>query len=215
MPTPTAQQEPTMEEILASIRRIISEDSDPGKPGPVMAAQDGGGEVLELTNIVHDDGSIGSASQAAPEPRVARRPAPAPQPAPMPPRREPEPMQLRDPLPEPRVARRPAPMSTPPVHTPEPTRHHMRTQPDLKMADNSDREGILSNQASSAVTNAFGMLSRERDVSVGGSGASLEEMVQQMLKPMLAAWLEQNLPEIVERVVQEEVERASRSGRRR
>jgi cell pole-organizing protein PopZ len=201
-----------MEEILASIRRIISEDADPGKPGPVMAAQDGGGEVLELTNIVHDDGSIGSASQHAPEPpRAARRPAPAPQPAPMPPRREPEPMQLRDPIPEPRMARRPAPMSAP---APEPPRHHMRTQPDVKMADNNDREGILSNQASSAVTNAFGMLSRERDVSVGG-GASLEEMVQQMLKPMLAAWLEQNLPEIVERVVQEEVERAARTGRRR
>jgi cell pole-organizing protein PopZ len=92
----------------------------------------------------------------------------------------------------------------------------MRPQPEFKMADNSDREGILSNQASSAVTNAFGMLSRERDVTVGGGGgASLEDMVQQMLKPMLAAWLEQNLPEIVERVVQEEVERASRSGRRR
>jgi cell pole-organizing protein PopZ len=130
----------------------------------------------------------------------------------MPPRRErePEPMPLRDPIPEPRVARRPQPMSQP---IPEPTRN-MRTQSDVKMADNSDREGILSNQASSAVTNAFGMLSRERDVSVGG-GASLEDMVQQMLKPMLAAWLEQNLPEIVERVVQEEVERAARTGRRR
>ena len=212
MPSPGAQQEPTMEEILASIRRIISEDSEPGKPGPVMSAQDGGGEVLELTNIVHDDGSIGSASHGPPEPRVARRPA-APQPAPMPLRREPEPMQLRDPIPEPRVARRPAPMAA--QHAPEPPRHHMRTQSEVKMADNSDREGILSNQASSAVTNAFGMLSRERDVSVGGGGASLEDMVQQMLKPMLAAWLEQNLPEIVERVVQEEVERASRSGRRR
>ena len=206
MPTPTAQQEPTMEEILASIRRIISEDSDPGKGSPAMSAQDGGGEVLELTNIVHDDGSIGSASQAATEPRMARRPAPQPS------RREPEPMQLRDPIPEPRVARRPAPMA---AHAPEPTRH-MRSQPEFKMADNSDREGILSNQASSAVTNAFGMLSRERDVTVGGGGgASLEDMVQQMLKPMLAAWLEQNLPEIVERVVQEEVERASRNGRRR
>ena len=210
MPTPTAQQEPTMEEILASIRRIISEDSDPGKAGPAMSAQDGGGEVLELTNIVHDDGSIGSASHGPAEPRATRRPAPAPS---MPSRREPEPMQLRDPMPEPRVARRPMPMSAP---APEPTRH-MRPQAEFKMADNSDREGILSNQASSAVTNAFGMLSRERDVTVGGGGggASLEDMVQQMLKPMLAAWLEQNLPDIVERVVQEEVERASRNGRRR
>jgi hypothetical protein len=205
-----------MEEILASIRRIISEDSEPGKPGPVMAAQDGGGEVLELTNIVHDDGSIGSASQQAQAPR---RPSPAPS---MPPRRErerdPEPMRdpmpLRDAMPEPRIARRPPPVSAP---APEPPRHSMsmRTQPDPKiMADNIDREGILSSQASSAVTNAFGMLSRERDVSIG-SGASLEDMVQQMLKPMLAAWLEQNLPEIVERVVQEEVERAARTGRRR
>jgi cell pole-organizing protein PopZ len=192
-----------MEEILASIRRIISEDSEPGKPGPVMSAQDGGGEVLELTNIVHDDGSIASAQAQA------RRPQPAPS---MPPRREPEPAQRREPvMPEPRVARRPQPMASAPA--PDPLRH-MRTQPDVKMADNNDREGILSNQASSAVTNAFGMLSRERDVTVGAN-TSLEDMVQQMLKPMLAAWLEQNLPEIVERVVQEEVERASRTGRRR
>jgi hypothetical protein len=202
MPAPGAQQEPTMEEILASIRRIISEDAEPGKPTPVTAsASSDGGDVLELTNIVHDDGSIGSAMRQ-PEPR--RAPAPAP-------RREPDPLPLRDVMPEPRVARRPQPMS--PAQAPQPTRQ-MRTQPDVKMADNNDREGILSNQASSAVTNAFGMLSRERDVSVGGS-ASLEEMVQQMLKPMLAAWLEQNLPEIVERVVQEEVERAARTGRRR
>ncbi len=82
------------------------------------------------------------------------------------------------------------------------------------MVEKDDREGILSSQASSAVTNAFGMLSRERDVSVG-SGVALEDIVTQMMKPMLAAWLEEHLPEIVERVVQQEVERASRSGGRR
>ena len=83
------------------------------------------------------------------------------------------------------------------------------------MVDKDDRDGVLSSQATSAVSNAFGMLSREREVSVGG-GTSLEDIVTQMMKPMLAAWLDQNLPEIVERVVQQEVERAARnSGRRR
>lgn len=191
MPSPAAQQEPTMEEILASIRRIISEDAEPGKAaGPATAAASHEGEVLELTNVVHDDGTIGNPSQPEP-PR--RRPAPRP---------EPEPMRA----PEPRVQRRSAP-------PPEPPRH-MRNQSDFDMVEKDDREGILSSQASSAVTNAFGMLSRERDVSVG-SGVALEDIVTQMMKPMLAAWLEEHLPEIVERVVQQEVERASRSGGRR
>jgi len=88
----------------------------------------------------------------------------------------------------------------------------MRNQSDLDMVDKDD--GILSSQASSAITNAFGMLSRERDVSV--SGASLEEIVTQIMKPLLAQWLDEHLPDIVERVVQQEIERAARSsGRRR
>lgn len=182
MPTPSAQQEPTMEEILASIRRIISEDAEPGKAGSA-AAPSRDGEVLELTNVVHDDGSVGAAAAPPPEP----------------PRRRPEPA----PAPEPRVARR----------APEPK--PARNQSDFDMVDKDDRDGVLSSQATSAVSNAFGMLSREREVSIGG-GTSLEDIVTQMMKPMLAAWLDQNLPEIVERVVQQEVERAARnSGRRR
>jgi uncharacterized protein len=195
MPTPSAQQEPTMEEILASIRRIISEDAEPGKAGAApAAAASRDGDVLELTNVVHDDGSVGAAAEPPPEPR---RRAAAP-----PPRPEPEP--YREPAPEPRVSRRAAP-------EPRPTRN----QSDLDMVEKDDRDGVLSSQASSAISNAFGMLTREREVSVGG-GTTLEDIVAQMMKPMLAAWLDEHLPEIVERVVQQEVERAARnSGRRR
>lgn len=177
MPTPSAQQEPTMEEILASIRRIISEDAEPGKAGPA-AAPSRDGEVLELTNVVHDDGSVGAAEEPPPEP----------------PRRRPEP------APEPRAARR----------APEP--RPARNQSDLDMVDKDDRDGVLSSQATSAISNAFGMLTREREVGVGGPGTTLEDIVVQMMKPMLAAWLDEHLPEIVERVVQQEVERASRGG---
>lgn len=197
MPTPSAQQEPTMEEILASIRRIISEDAEPGKAGPAAAAATSrDGDVLELTNVVHDDGSVGHAAEPAPEP--PRRRAAAPQ--------RPEPEPYREPAPEPRVSRRAA--------APEP--RHMRNQSDLDMVEKDDRDGVLSSQATSAISNAFGMLTRERDVTVGGAGTTLEDIVAQMMKPMLAAWLDEHLPEIVERVVQQEVERAARnSGRRR
>lgn len=196
MATPSAQQEPTMEEILASIRRIISEDADPAAKAaqPAGAATAGArdGDVLELTNIVHDDGSIGgSAPEPVPEP-PRRRAAPPP--------REPEP--IREPAPEPRVSRRAPP--------PEPPRQ-ARPQSDFDMVEKEDRDSVLSTQATSAISNAFGALTRERDVGIGG-GTTLEDIVAQMMKPMLAAWLDEHLPEIVERVVQQEVERAARGG---
>ena len=91
----------------------------------------------------------------------------------------------------------------------------MRNQSDLDMVEKDDRDlGVLSSQASSAISNAFGQLARERDVGLGGN-TTLEDIVTQMMKPMLAAWLDEHLPEIVERVVQQEVERAARGGRRR
>jgi hypothetical protein len=65
----------------------------------------------------------------------------------------------------------------------------MRNQSDLDMVEKDD--GILSSQASSAITNAFGMLQRERDVTVGG-GASLEDIVTQIMKPLLAQWLDEH-----------------------
>ena len=192
---PSGQQEPSMEEILASIRRIISEDAEPGKSTAAQAASGKESDVLELTNIVHDDGTVGRIENPGEMPQQPRRrPAPA--------ARAPEPEPIRQP--EPRVSRRAAP--------PEP--RPMRNDPDLDMVDKDDRDGMLSSQASSAITNAFGALARDRDVSVGGS-TTLEDIVASMMKPMLAAWLDEHLPEIVERVVQQEVERAARTGGRR
>ncbi len=193
MATPSAQQEPSMEEILASIRRIISEDSEPGKT-TAQAAASKDSDVLELTNIVHDDGTVGRIESPGEMPQPRRRSAPA--------MRAPEPEPIR--APEPRVSRRAASADMRP----------MRNDPDLDMVDKDDREGMLSSQASSAITSAFGALSRDRDVAVGG-GTTLEDIVSQMMRPMLAAWLDEHLPEIVERVVQQEVERAARTGGRR
>ncbi|WP_062016759.1 PopZ family protein [Aureimonas sp. AU4] len=47
-----------------------------------------------------------------------------------------------------------------------------------------------------------------------GELRSIEAMAQEMLRPMLQEWLDDNLPRMVERLVREEIERMSRGGRR-
>jgi cell pole-organizing protein PopZ len=73
------QHEPTMEEILASIRKIISEDT-PEAPPPAAAAPVAQAEsdVLELTQEYIEAPQAPSAPEAAPAP-VAAAPAPKPE----------------------------------------------------------------------------------------------------------------------------------------
>lgn len=50
-------------------------------------------------------------------------------------------------------------------------------------------------------------------LAMGDKGITIEAMIRQMLKPMLKEWLDENLPAIVERMVEREIERVSRGGR--
>jgi hypothetical protein len=150
--------EPSMEEILASIRRIISEESDGQEPTP------GGGDdgVLELTQVVED---------AAPK-AEATKPAPV---------SEPEPP--------------PAPAA------PEPT-------PEMGAS-----ERLVSDLAATMASSRFSALARaaEPDPLEGmRGGRTVEEIVVDLLKPMLKEWLDSNLPSIVERMVEREIRYLSR-----
>jgi cell pole-organizing protein PopZ len=66
---------------------------------------------------------------------------------------------------------------------------------------------LLSDQATAAVTSAFGSLAHTVLVQ---NGRTLEDIVRDMLHPMLKTWLDDNLPTIVERLVRAEIERVSR-----
>lgn len=160
-----AQPEPSMEEILASIRRIISEDEEEPAPKPAARAE--------------------PQKVAAPEPA---RPAP-----------------LRPPP-------RPAPVHAAPQ--PEPT---FATE-DVEMIRKNvsepmgDDESIIAEQTAAAASRAFLNLSQSVQVS-DGRGRTLEDMVVEMLKPMIKDWLDANLPQIVEEKVEEEVQRLARRRR--
>ena len=186
--------EPSMEEILASIRRIISDDE--AKPAEAEAAVEAA-PVAEEPPPAIDDDVLDLGSEAAlvlpPEPPAAPpaegdvdflEPPPPP---------EPEPVAVAPPPPPP--APEPAPA---PVFAAQPA------PPAFDMAQ------LLSDQTSSAVTSAFGQLAH---TVLTNNARTLEDLVKDMLKPMLKSWLDDNLPTMVERLVRAEIERVARGGR--
>jgi cell pole-organizing protein PopZ len=66
--------------------------------------------------------------------------------------------------------------------------------------------GLLSREATAAVGSAFNTLTE----TVKKHEPTLEDIVRETLRPMLKSWLDENLPRVVERMVQAEVERITR-----
>jgi cell pole-organizing protein PopZ len=158
--------EPSMEEILASIRTIIADERDSGARRPATPSPS--------PQIVY--------SKDAPAPQRDREPAEA------------EASQTAEPQhPLQAVSRQPEPASPESAEDTEP-----------------DANGpLLSPETDEAVTSAFAALSAQ----LAARSAELADgMIRDMLRPMLKAWLDENLPGIVERLVGAEIERlASRT----
>ena len=171
-----------MEEIIASISRIITEDKRPSEPTRPVAAEKS--EILELTEVVNDDGSVGRKIPAAGNPNATSvRTAAAMDP-------------------EPAGPGNPAEAELP------------RTEAEVQTRAEIGRERILSSVTSGAAAAAFaqlGALPRERrkegELPLGGTDRTLEDIVRDMIRPLLQTWLDENLPGMVERLVREEIAR--------
>lgn len=197
-----AQREPTMEEILASIRRIISEEDKPA---------DGGGDVLDL--------------QPPPAPVVEAKAPPRAEPAPIPavfeepeeftppsraidedlmivedeePAYAPPPAPVREPTPEPVRFAEPAPQPAP---QPAPPQAEWRPMEQATLTSEP-----VASQAAGALSKLMGSM-------LVSSGATLDDVVRELLKPMLKQWLDANLPQIVEAEVAKEIDRIRRMAR--
>jgi cell pole-organizing protein PopZ len=66
---------------------------------------------------------------------------------------------------------------------------------------------IMSNATAAAVDSAFNALAQTVLVQ---NGKTLDDLVKEMLRPMLQNWLDNNLPTLVERLVRQEIERVAR-----
>jgi cell pole-organizing protein PopZ len=82
-----------------------------------------------------------------------------------------------------------------------------RAGPVRHLGRNENEQRLMSADTSRAVDSAFNTLAQTVFVQ---NGPTLEELVKQMLRPMLKAWLDDNLPQLVERLVRAEIERVSR-----
>jgi len=80
-----------------------------------------------------------------------------------------------------------------------------------EVAEDAAPRALLSAAPGEQVARSFGELAAAID---GSQRRSLDEMAEEMLRPMLREWLDDNLPTLVERLVREEIERVARGPRR-
>lgn len=95
---------------------------------------------------------------------------------------------------------------------PRPTEILELTEPAAEIEDTADGEGLIANAATASMRESLAALSMLAQPGVApqivrSGETSLEGMVREMLRPMLADWLEKNLPAMVEKMVSAEIAR--------
>ena len=144
-----AGQEPSMEEILASIRKIISEDGEEGEEGEKEVAED----EPEPEPIFEEDDALELTDEFEPEP-----------------------------------------------------------VDEIALVDEIlEGEGLVSAATMDAGASAFAQLAGASDpnLMLGRADRTLEALVREVMRPLLSTWLEANLPDVVERLVQAEIRKMS------
>ena len=74
------------------------------------------------------------------------------------------------------------------------------------VAPREREEPLLSREADASIADAFGRLNA---VLLPKEPRTVEDLMKEMLRPMLKAWLDDNLPAMVERLVQAEIRRVT------
>jgi cell pole-organizing protein PopZ len=207
--------EPTIDDILASIRRIIADDQQadqsaaPARTAPQSGdadLADAADDVLDLAQPVH------RASPPAPRPApvaaaavneavvAALRPRP----------NEPEPVLPTKPG---LASLKPAQAAPSPI-TPAP----MASQPEAAapeapapQSDGARLQKLIAGEAEEALSAAFGRISA---LKIATETKTLEGLVADLLRPILKEWCDANLPAIAERLIKQEIERISAQSHR-
>jgi len=184
----SASNDPSMDDILASIRKIISDDE--------ARAQ-----------------ASGQAS--------SQQPGRPPLTPPLEPRGQPsgrdDVLLLTDLIEEPKGGVIPPPIPLPRI---DPVRASEMPQPSVEPPAPLDA-GLVGGGAASSAASAFSRLNQAMHESVPppaaadpgpvvGNGKTVEELVKETLRPLLKEWLDQNLPQLVERYVEREIVRLTR-----
>lgn len=225
-----AGDDQSMEEILQSIRKIIAEEGDaPTEEGADEALDEPAGDlglgILELTDMVQDDGSVVSLQVDEGEETASDDVLNSIDDA------------LEDDTPEGDTGEDtleedfvPEAVAIPEEEPEEDSEYAMEmtegapplslsekpSLPDVMDENDTDaieEEGLLS--AASLAASAEALKALRQPTGLGDmpfvSGNTVEGLVMQLLRPMLKEWLDTNLPTIVQNVVEKEVRRITSS----
>ncbi|MDI1285003.1 MAG: DUF2497 domain-containing protein [Reyranella sp.] len=186
----SANNDPSMDDILASIRKIISDDEARAQVGRQQASN----QPARPTVV----------ASAEPQPDTAGRD---------------DVLLLTDLIEEPRSGpadARPVPMPLPRI---DPVQAAEMPQPSVEPPPG---DALVGSGVVGAASSAFARLNQavqksvpqpaahEPGPSVDANGKTIEDLVKEMLRPMLKEWLDRNLPPMVERFVEREIVRLTR-----
>lgn len=182
------EEEPSIEEILASIRQIISDDDE--EPDAEAVVEESSPEPEsepepeeDIVSFPEEDDDILDLTQSVEEPKPAievdlmdQELEPEPEPEPMPPP--------------------PAPKAK---------------EPDAMLPPMEDfaEDALFTRNVESSAYAAISELASKAAIE-RMSGITIEDVVRDELRPMLREWLDRHLPPLIERLVQDELERVSK-----
>lgn len=226
-------QEPSIEEILESIRRIIAEE-----PAKAAAPADDGKPFVELVQqadaaaeTYKSDLSLTPAPEAPQDKAVSLSLTPAAS-APATPSsldlssaQQEKPAMPNDAAPKKddvldltdKVTPA-APATAPAAAAPAPApaqQEPPKTEKPMTAAAETSADEMLSSQAAEAATSALSKLlatnvAVEKDEPSRLGKVTLEDMTKELMKPLIKTWLDQNLPGLVEKIVQRELDKLSK-----
>ncbi len=205
-----AHKEPTMEEILASIRKIISDDDVPEAEAKAEPSDEGDtfDEVFAdadnddfdslLAEDVIEDVEIDDAMFAEEDTTEDVTPSVS-----------------KDTIPEPAsfeeiISTAETDTTDPDFAEPEPTQTTESKEADMAATAKYESTVLTEEKTADAAAGALGKLISKMDF---GGDNTIEGLVREMLKPMIKDWLDANLPGIVEEKVEAEVQRIARMAR--
>jgi cell pole-organizing protein PopZ len=211
MTQPANAQEPSMEDILASIRRTIATNgaanprakaADSLAAAPLPSPHVAEGRVGAPPQLRAGQQSVTLAQLAAKQDEVTAEEIEAPE------------SSMAFDKPRSDVLNLTQPMVAAAMQEPENVRRMDRSEvvvangpvrADQQRPD--PQQPLLSSATSTAVNSAFNALAQ---TVLAQNARTLEDVVKEMLRPLLNTWLDDNLPGLVERLVRTEIERVSR-----
>lgn len=215
-----------MEEILASIRRIIADDDAKPAKGPALAPETASPAKQPAAAAPGTPPGPPAKPAASPSPKSATSPASPAAAANSqdeidamladldgPPKATPKSAASQPAAPDVLDLTEAMTSQATPPPGPAPSFRTSDANPDVVFANKPEPpppvpdRGLISTETAKAVDSAFNTLAH---TVIGQNARTLEDLVREMLRPMLKSWLDDNLPGLVERIVRAEIERVSR-----